>query len=114
VDKITNKVIKDKETIKEIEDEVEILIAQAVEDYNLDEEVNNIVSEQIAQLDEALTVEFDVVDNQLTAVSASLDDVIGRMNALRKYQLGTVGHRISMLEELGTVYRCRVPQPVQY
>jgi hypothetical protein len=66
----------------EIEDEVQILLAQAIEDYNLASSVEAVVDEQINELDSRLTVEFDAVSEQLTTIAASVDEVIARIIAL--------------------------------
>jgi hypothetical protein len=81
----------------EIEDEVAILLAQAIEDYNIASSVELIVDEQINEFDTRLTVEFDAVTEQLTTMAASVDDLIARMNVVES-DLTDIGSRLTALE----------------
>lgn len=63
----------------EIEDEVQILIANAVNNLNLGDEIQPIVDEQINQFDQRLSVEFDVYDNRLTTIAVSVDGLAARL-----------------------------------
>ncbi|MDO8335777.1 MAG: FG-GAP-like repeat-containing protein, partial [Candidatus Saccharibacteria bacterium] len=63
----------------EIEDEVQILIANAVNNLDLGNEIQPIVDEQINLFDQRLTVEFDSYDNRLTTIAASIDSLSARM-----------------------------------
>ena len=93
--KITNRIAS-----MEIEDEVQILIADAVKNLDLDEEVGDIVDEQIDQFDARLTVEFDAVENQITTIAASFDSVITRMSMVEQNVLD-IETRLAQLENIG-------------
>ncbi|MCK4554136.1 hypothetical protein KAU19_04185, partial [Candidatus Parcubacteria bacterium] len=72
--------ITDRIAAMEIEDEVQILIARAVDNINLDSEIQEIVNEQMALLITDLTVEVDAVSGELMAVAVRVDEIIARMN----------------------------------
>jgi len=63
----------------EIEDEVQIMLSQAIDTYNLASSTEAIVDDQIAELDTILTVEFDSVNSQITNLASNLDDLIERV-----------------------------------
>ncbi|RLC37485.1 hypothetical protein DRH27_03840, partial [Candidatus Falkowbacteria bacterium] len=81
----------------EIEDEVEILLSQAIEDYNIASSVTTIVDDQINAFDKHLTVAFNTVDNELLKVASSVDAISSRLLTLET-NLGEIDHRISTLE----------------
>jgi len=81
----------------EIEDEVQILLAQAIEDYNLASSVEAVVDEQINEFDSRLTVEFDAVSEQLTTLAVSVDDVIARMNVVEN-NIMDIDSRLTAIE----------------
>ncbi len=76
--------ITDRIAAMEIEDEVQILISQAVDNLELGDEIQTIVNDQLAALNSAidsrLSIEFDSVNGQILNVAASVDDLIGRMS----------------------------------
>ncbi len=93
----------------EIEDEVAIMLQNAINDYNIASSVEPIVNEQIASFDSRLTVAVNGVTGELANVTAGIDNLISRMAALElrvtSYELqlsglGEIDHRISALEEL--------------
>ena len=66
----------------EIEDEVQILISSAVDNLDLDDEIGQVVDEEIALLDQVLSVEFDSVNNQIINISSNLDNLVLRVGVL--------------------------------
>jgi hypothetical protein len=90
------KEVTDRIAAMEIEDEVRILVSNAVDDYNVASSVQPIVDEQLAAFDSELTVAFDEVEDKLMHASSSLSDVIARINTLS----GEVAANTSLLEEL--------------
>ena len=99
VDMVENK-ITERIANMEIEDEVAIMLQNAIDEYNLASSTEAIVDEQIAMFDSVLSVEFDNVNNELLTVTANLDSVIARVSALEN-SFGEIDHRISVLEESG-------------
>ncbi|KKQ53758.1 MAG: hypothetical protein US83_C0009G0042, partial [Candidatus Falkowbacteria bacterium GW2011_GWC2_38_22] len=83
----------------EIEDEVAIMLADAIRDYDIAGTVAPIVDAQIAMFDAVLDVQFDDFENRLTTLASSLNSVIARVSALEN-GLGEIDHRISLLEGL--------------
>ncbi|MFC1678129.1 hypothetical protein ACFLZ9_00150 [Patescibacteria group bacterium] len=81
----------------EIEDEVMILLAQAIEDYNIASSVAEIVDGQIDQFDTLLTVEFDAVTDQITTMAASVDSLIARMSMVEE-DIVDIDARLSLIE----------------
>jgi hypothetical protein len=63
----------------EIEDEVQIMLSQAIDNYDLVGSTETIVNEQIAELDTILSVEFSAVDSQITNLASNLDNLIERV-----------------------------------
>lgn len=59
----------------EIEDEVQIMLEQAIENYNFDDRVATIANEQIAQFDEVLTIRLDTTSSMLYRVASSVDSL---------------------------------------
>ncbi|MEA3450123.1 MAG: hypothetical protein U9Q85_04100, partial [Patescibacteria group bacterium] len=90
--------VTDRIASMEIEDEVAIMLSQAIEDYNIASATEPIIEEQIAMFDEALTVEFDNVNNELLIVVNELDSVIARVNTLEDYMDG-ISNRLSLVED---------------
>lgn len=95
----------------EIEDEVQILIANAVANLNLDNEIQPIVDEQINLFDQRLTVEFDSYDNRITTIAARVDGLAARMDLVEDNvntlsqtqnnfdnQLATINEKLILLE----------------
>ncbi|MCK5416727.1 hypothetical protein KAI92_04855, partial [Candidatus Parcubacteria bacterium] len=74
--------ITDRIVAMEIEDEVQILISQAVDDMNLDSEIQVIVDDQIALFGNRLTVEFDVLNGQLISLASGIDELADRVTTL--------------------------------
>ncbi|MCK5211585.1 hypothetical protein KAJ89_02690, partial [Candidatus Parcubacteria bacterium] len=99
--------ITDRIASMEIEDEVQILIAQAVDNLDLDEEIQPIVDEEIALLnaavDERLTVGFDAVDAQLITLAASVDDVLARMTAMENNIDSIFNFQFSISKQLSII-----------
>ncbi|PLX27179.1 hypothetical protein C0583_04735 [Candidatus Parcubacteria bacterium] len=100
VDMVENK-ITERIADMEIEDEVEILIANAVDSLSLDDEITPIINEELALfnqgLDSRLDVEFNEVDNQLLTLSSSMDDVLGRLVSLET-SVDSINSNINTLE----------------
>jgi hypothetical protein len=94
------------------------MLENAVKDYGFDERVLAIANEQIANLNNDLTVQFNDVDNQLMMIAGRVDSLDNRMLALENglidineilhrqlavqddinVSLGDIEHRISTLE----------------
>ncbi|MFH1745127.1 MAG: hypothetical protein ABH881_03090 [bacterium] len=81
----------------EIEDEVQILISNAVNNLNLDQDIKDIAEEQIALFDQDLSVRFDAVNGQLVQISASADDLISRVGVLEN-STNNLNARMGILE----------------
>ncbi|MCP3682533.1 MAG: beta-propeller fold lactonase family protein, partial [bacterium] len=80
----------------EIEDEVQIMIENAVDTIEFDEEVNEIIEGEIAKFDEGLSVELDEFSGELSLVAASVDDL--RASVL------DIDTRVTALEEAENNY----------
>jgi BMFP domain-containing protein YqiC len=96
----------------EIEDEVRIMLAQAIEDFNIASSVQPIVNEQLARFDQVLKVSFDNQNNEIIKLSTHIDNLYARLSSLESNMagldravgrtqnyLGEIDHRISALEK---------------
>ncbi|MFH0891141.1 MAG: hypothetical protein V1867_00005, partial [Candidatus Falkowbacteria bacterium] len=95
-DKITDRI-----AAMEIEDEVMIMLETALDNYNFASATLVIVSDEIDRFDESLdsrlTVEFDAVSGNLTAIAAGIDALTNRI-ILAENNLADLDTRISLLE----------------
>ncbi|MCP4583169.1 MAG: formylglycine-generating enzyme family protein, partial [candidate division Zixibacteria bacterium] len=97
--------ITDRIAAMEIEDEVEILLANAVEDYNIASSVELVVDEQIAMFDAHLTVEVDGMSGEITTIASSIDNLTARMLAVESdildigYQILDIDNKLFLMSD---------------
>ena len=89
--------ITDRIAAMEIEDEVQILISQAVDNLDLDSEIQGIVDEQMALLSSNLTVEVNAVSGELMAIAVSVDELVARMNVVEN-NIMDIDSRLALFE----------------
>jgi len=101
----------------EIEDEVQIILEQAIENYNFDDRVIAIANEQIAQFDQALTIRLDTTSSMLYRVASSvdslalnlallsggLDDLAMRLANLESWREGELFERLAQTDKMAQV-----------
>jgi len=108
VEEVENK-ITDRIVAMEIEDEVNILIANAVDNLNLDDEIAGIVDGQLLAVNAKLTVEVDNLTNQINNIKNNMDSVLAGMSVVENNIIGLEG-RLAALEALGLNADCYFAQ----
>jgi len=108
VEEVENK-ITDRIAAMEIEDEVNILIANAVDNLNLDDQIAGIVDGQLLAVNAKLTVEVDNLTNQINNIKNNMDSVLAGMSVVENNIIGLEG-RLAALEALGLNADCYFAQ----
>ena len=84
----------------EIEDEVKIMIAAAVDSLDLNEEIRPVVDEQISLFDTRLTVALDESNSQIITLAARLDSLAARVSVLEGDMARVLGVQNSLENQI--------------
>jgi parallel beta-helix repeat protein len=80
----------------EIEDEVQILISQAIDKLDLSDDVLSLVNEQLALFNNELTVEFQELSGEILSFANKIDNLTNRLTGLEA-QVGNLSGNYSDL-----------------